>query len=151
MLFDASGALGLGDRDFRLEAFDLQRHRLVHRAALQRQRRFERQEAGELDLDRHRSGVSAGDVATPWSSDYEGDRLARGRRDGHGRRRNTGAGLVDDDEPQLSLVGRVLLLSERGEVARRTKAETSRRLVKCMPSIIPGGLGRVINAGQTDR
>ena len=43
----------------------------------------------------------------------EDDRLARGRLDGHGGRRNPGAGLVDDDQPQLSLVSRVLLLGER--------------------------------------
>ncbi|MNC84658.1 hypothetical protein D3C83_02170 [compost metagenome] len=107
------GRLRDGDRDFFLEAFDLQRDRLVHHPATKCQRRLERFEAGELDVDRDRSdGERRGRRHAPRVR-FERERLAVRRRHDHGRRGYAGARLVDDDQPQLRLVGGGSLLREQ--------------------------------------
>ena len=75
---------------------------------VQGQRRCERHEAREFDLHRHRTDSQLGRRRHAMLIGLENDRFARGRlhRDGGGR--DSGARLVNDDQPQLSLAGHVL-------------------------------------------
>jgi hypothetical protein len=93
------------DRHFRLEAFDRQRDNLVLRAALQVQRRFERKESREFDVDHNVSRCECRRSRDTLFVGLVGDRRTAGlRRDRDVGHRNTGTGLVDDHEAQQGLV-----------------------------------------------
>ena len=105
---------------------------LIVRAAPQLERCLERQEAGNSTCNFALPDGSVRRRREPAFVARERHGIAGGRRDDDGGVRNTGAGLIDDDEAKLRQIG-VLRVERQREKARREPTGTVSFLVKVFP------------------
>ena len=94
--------------DFFLKASDLQRDGLIHRSAAERQLPFIRFESWKLDVEVDVTRGKRGRHREPAIVARKRHGLPGRRSHGDGGLGNTSAGFVDNDQPQLGLVVRVL-------------------------------------------
>ena len=94
--------------DFFLNASDLQRDGLIHRSAAERQLPFIRFESWKLDVEVDVTRGKRGRHREPAIVARKRHGLPGRRSHGDGGLGNTSAGFVDNDQPQLGLVVRVL-------------------------------------------
>ena len=121
----ATAIVGRGrvaDDDLLLHAGDLQRDRLIHRATAQGERTFERLEPFELDVQRDVAGEHRRRCgrATLIGRERHGD--AGGGSNDDRRVRNARARFVNDDEPELRLLG-VLRVDRQREENKENQQE----------------------------